>query len=62
MAKYRYRLGKEGWLFRTPVLVLQILEQHDDGPSDENGLPHFLAGERWRDATVEDLQVKGGIK
>jgi hypothetical protein len=58
MIKYRYRLGKEGRLFRTPVLVLQILEQHDDGPSDENGLPQFLAGERWRDATVEDLQVK----
>ena len=58
MTKYRHRLGKEGWLFRTPVLILQILKQHGDGPLDENGLPQFLAGEHWRDATVEDLQVK----
>lgn len=62
MAKTRYRLGKDGWIFGKPVLILQVLEKYGDGPLDENGLPQFLAGERWRDATVEDLQINDRSK
>lgn len=57
MTKTRYRLGKDGWIFRKPVLILQVLKKYDDGPLAPDGLPWHLAGERWRDATVEDLQT-----
>jgi hypothetical protein len=34
------------------MLVLIVEEAYDDGP---HGLPEYLSGKRWRDATVEDL-------
>ncbi len=52
--KTRFRIGKEG-LFGKPVLILQVHEKYPDGPPDSYGMPTYLAGERWRDAKVEDL-------
>jgi hypothetical protein len=38
------------------VLVLQVEVTWDEGPSDSNGMPEYLPGRGWRDATVIDLQ------
>ena len=59
MIKARCRITKEYWPFGKSVLILQVLEKYGDGPIDTNGLPSYLAGERWRDATVEDLTMLG---
>ena len=59
MIKARCRIARKNWLFGKQVLILQVLEKYDDGPLDANGLPSSLAGERWRDATVEDLTMLG---
>lgn len=53
--KTRFRVGKEG-MFGKPVMILQVHEKYPEGPDDYNGLPTYPAGERWRDAKVEDMQ------
>lgn len=50
----RYRSVKVG-LFGPTVLALQVEEHTTDGPPDYHGLPTYLAGTYWRDATVSDL-------
>jgi len=52
--KTRYRVGKEG-VFGKPVLILQVFKSYKDGPSDSYGMPEYLAGSGWFDATVEDI-------
>lgn len=49
-----YRFRVQAW---TGKLILQIKVRCTDGPCDSNGLPTYLAGEYWRDAEVEDLQL-----
>lgn len=53
--KTRYRLGKEG-LFRKEVLILQVWASWPAVP-DSFGGDERMAGEGWRDATVEDLHL-----
>lgn len=53
----RYRTLVTGLLFRKVQLVLQVQEHTTDGPPDFHGLPTYLAGTYWRDATVEDLST-----
>ena len=51
----RYRTQRR-W-FKPDVLVLQIEVEFGDGPPDHDGLPIYLEGRRWRDATAEDVSV-----
>ena len=53
--KTRVRAQRLGWFNRKTVLVLQVHVTWEDGPSDSEGMPTFLAGKGWRDAQVEDL-------
>lgn len=55
------------WQFRihTPfigkdVIVLQVEVECEEGPSDHHGMPRWLAGTFWRDATPADF-VNGEI-
>lgn len=41
--------------FGAPVLILQVSVAYGDGPPDAHGLPAYLAGVGWRDATSQDL-------
>lgn len=50
----RYRVQPR-W-FNDPLVVLQVEVDVDDGPTDSNGMPMWLAGTFWRDAKPEDLQ------
>jgi hypothetical protein len=54
----RYRIEKR--LFRPPVLILQVKVFWQDGPPDHHGMPLYLSGREWRDATVEDLTTIEG--
>jgi len=51
----RYRTERR-W-FKPDVLVLQIEVRFEDGPPDHHGMPIYLKGSRWRDATPEDLAL-----
>jgi hypothetical protein len=51
--QFRHRLHSS--VFGKMMLVLIVEEAYDDGPPDGHGLPEYLSGKRWRDATVEDL-------
>lgn len=55
----RYRTEEKRSLFGPSkvFLVLQVHEEYPDGPADSFGSNTYLAGERWRDATVEDLTM-----
>ena len=52
----RYRSVKVGF-FGPTVLALQVEEHTTGGPPDKNGLPEYLAGVYWRDATASDLSL-----
>jgi hypothetical protein len=52
--KKRFRVEKR--LFGPDLVVLQVKVKWRDGDPDCQGMPNYLAGEGWRDATPEDLQ------
>jgi hypothetical protein len=51
--EYRFVVHKQ-W-FGPDIVKLQFEVQWDDGPDDYVGMPTYLAGRRWRDATPDDL-------
>lgn len=54
--KTRFRTLAVGFLTsKTHLLVLQVEENYPDGPDDWRGMPTYLSGTHWRDATTEDL-------
>ena len=57
--KIRYRTAqiRTGFFSWKEVLVLQVYKSYGEGPWDFNGIPEYLAGSDWFDATIEDLTV-----
>ncbi len=55
----KYRLHKP--LFGDPLLVLMVEEHRSDGPPTFDGLPEYLEGCVWRDATVGDLAFYSAV-
>lgn len=52
----RTQLRVHSPLFGSPKVVLQVeYEWQEDSFGDYNGMPRWLAGSGWRDATPEDL-------
>lgn len=43
-------------MFLPDLVILMIEVTWGDGPDDYHGMPIYLAGKGWRDATPEDLQ------
>lgn len=62
----RHNSRRIGGIFsKQNVLVLQVECTWGDGPSDSNGMPEYLRGRGWRDATVKDFSyvlVAGSAK
>ena len=51
----RYRTQRVGLFGSREVLVLQVRVTWPDGPDDWHGMPEYLSGTGWRDATLKDL-------
>lgn len=50
----RTRHRDERRAFRSTLIVLQVEVVYSDGPNDHDGMPQYLAGKSWRDATTMD--------
>lgn len=55
--RVRFMHQVRGIFQRKVQLVVQVEETYDDGPTDHNGMPEYLAGTAWRDAQVKDLDA-----
>lgn len=49
---YDVRIG----LLGHKTVVILVEEEYDDGPDDWRGMPEYLAGKHWREATPKDIQ------
>ena len=54
----RLRPHTVGTFNKRILLVLQIEVTYPDGPGDWHGMPEYLAGTVWRDATISDVTQK----
>jgi hypothetical protein len=56
MSEFRHKEYLIGpWYNKTNVLVLEIKRHYPDGPGDYNGLPTYLAFDKWEPANAQDL-------
>ena len=54
--KYRFVSHTIGSFFnKQQVYVLQVLNHYPDGPDDWDGMPTYLAHDKWEYATAQDL-------
>ena len=52
----KIRFTEEVTIFTNRIkLILQVEDTFSDGPDDWRGMPTYLRGKEWRNATANDL-------
>ena len=57
----RFVAQRIGTIRKREVLVFQVEVAWPDGPPDSNGMPQYLRGTGWRDATTADISTAQGM-